>query len=341
MPEPSRPISDSVLCGDSPVFRDFRAALDRAAGSQATLLLQGESGTGKSAAARYVHARSARSAGPLVSVALAALPESLIEAELFGHEQGAFTDARRARVGRIRAAHGGTLVLEDVDLLPKPLQVKLLRVLQERVVEPLGSEQPVAVDVRIVATAAPGLLELVGRRAFRDDLYWRLAVVALELPPLRSRGGDLPTLCAALLPACAARVGLPARALSADALEHLARHSWPGNVRELENALERALVLAPRNGGREEGGVPALDARAFEFVGATQAQDLADLARAVLARGVTLAELERAVLARALEEQRGNASAAARQVGLTRRAFEYRLQSPEAAASSENDGASQ
>ncbi|TAJ09296.1 MAG: hypothetical protein EPO68_15355, partial [Planctomycetota bacterium] len=118
MPDPHRPISEPLLCGDSPVFRDFRAALERAATSQATLLLQGESGTGKSAAARYVHARSARSAGPFVAVALAALPESLIEAELFGHEQGAFTDARRARTGRIRSAHGGTLVLEDVDLLP-------------------------------------------------------------------------------------------------------------------------------------------------------------------------------------------------------------------------------
>jgi DNA-binding NtrC family response regulator len=334
-------MSDPLLSGDSPVFRGFLDALGLAAESQAAVLLWGESGSGKSAAARWIHAHSRCSSGPCVAVSLAALPESLIEAELFGHELGAFTDARRARPGRFRQAHGGTLVLEDIDLLPKPLQVKLLRVLQERVVEPLGAEAPIPVEVRVIATAGPGLAEMVRRRAFRDDLYWRLAVVALEVPPLRARSTDLPALVAALLPTAAARVGVPERAVSPAALQRLAQHGWPGNVRELENALERALVLAPdRAQDRRPAGDPdvPLEPADFAFLGETRAVDLDDIARAILSRGVTLAELEKVVLARALQEHRGNVSAAARQVGITRRALEYRIAAEQAEACAVEQG---
>jgi DNA-binding NtrC family response regulator len=312
-------VSD-FLVGQSEVFRAFATELRQVARSAATVLVEGDSGAGKGAAARAIHALSLRSAGPCVEINLASLAPTLIESELFGHEKGAFTDAREARRGCFRRAEGGTLCLDDVDLLPKMSQVKLLRALQERVVEPLGSEESVPVDVRVVATTNADLRALVESGEFRQDLYYRLAVVPLRVPPLRARLEDLPLLAEHLLAAAARRVGAEARPLSEGALERLAAHSWPGNVRELENALERVVVLAA---GRS--GAP-VEAEELDFLAETTSGAADEVARSALANGLQVADVERAMLHRALEECRGNVSAAARRVGLTRRAFEYRLE---------------
>jgi len=296
-------------------FAGFERALGRAAGSAATVLLRGESGSGKTRAARRLHAASARSTGPFVCVSLAALSPTLIEAELFGHEAGAFTGARRERAGRFRQADGGTLVLEDVDALPLETQAKLLRVVQERVVEPLGSEESIPVDVRIVVTTTVDLAREVAAGRFRSDLYYRLAVLELVVPPLRERIAELGALAGEILGRSAPRLGVGERALSSGALARLRAHAWPGNVRELENGLERVLVL---------GGEGPIDAAELAFLDRSADGVANDLARRALAHGLELRELERALLAVALEEAQGNVSAAARRVGLTRRAFEYR-----------------
>ncbi len=308
---------DPVLVGSSESFRDFLDRMARVAKSDATVLISGESGSGKGLAARALHAASTRASGPFVSIHLAAVTPTLVEAELFGHERGAFTGADRERLGRIRRAHGGTLVLDDVGLLPQEAQVKLLRVLQERQIEPLGSEGPVDVDVRVVATSSEDLAAMTRDGRFREDLYYRLAVVPLMVPPLRARADDLPELVRHLVGRLEERLRVPARALSEGALERLARHPWPGNVRELENALERVMVLGSKGAGE----VPPEE---LDFLDEATDGVARELAVTALAHGLSLEDLSRAVMDRALEEHRGNVSAAARQVGLTRRAFEYR-----------------
>jgi DNA-binding NtrC family response regulator len=315
--------------GGETAWTSFEADLDRVAASglpgpvvPATVLLTGESGAGKSRAARRLHDRSPRAAGPFVAVQLAALASTLIEAELFGHEAGAFTGASGARLGRFELANEGTLVLEGVETLALDLQVKLLRVLQERVVEPLGAEAGRSVDVRVIATSARDLREAVEQGAFREDLYFRLAVVPLSVPPLRTRAGDesFEGLCSGLVAEVAARLGVPVRTLSPEAVDALRAHPWPGNFRELENALERALVL----GGATVPPEAPLNGAHFDFLEETIRGRASELARQALASGVGLDELDAAVMAEALEESRGNVAAAARRIGLSRRAFAYR-----------------
>lgn len=315
----------------SPVFRAFLDTLTTLAQSAATVLLSGEIGAGKSRAARRLHAASTRADGPLVEISLAAVAPTLVESELFGHVPGAFTDAKESRKGCFRRAHGGTLVLEEIDAMPLAAQVKLLRVIQERVVEPLGAEDPVPVDVRLVVASSANLERLVAEGKFREDLYYRLAVVPLEVPPLRARKEDLPALTAEILAARAVRVGVAPRELTAAALERLTEHPWPGNVRELENALERALVLE----GGADGEAGALDAPAFDFLdeGLEGAADW--LAREALARGLGVGDVEAAMIDAALAETRGNMSAAARQLGITRRALEYRVEARKKQADAE------
>lgn len=315
--------------GADPALRAVLRNLELAAQGNATVLILGEHGTGKSLAAALLHQSSPRAAGPLVRLHLGALSPTLIESELFGHERGAFTDAREGRQGAFRRAHGGTVVLDDVGLLPLPSQVKLLRVLQERVVEPVGGERAVPVDLRVVATSAVDLAGEVEAGRFREDLYWRLAVVPLTLPPLRARRGDLPRLVDVLSERVAERLGRAPRGLGSGALERLVAHPWPGNVRELENALERVHALA------EDVSVP-IAPEEFDFLVEGVAGAADELARLALSRGLGAAELEQALLAEALREERGNVSAAARRVGLSRRTFEYRMgrmQEPEGDAS--------
>jgi DNA-binding NtrC family response regulator len=211
-------------------------------------------------------------------------------------------------------------VLDDIEHLPPETQVKLLRVLQERVVDPLGAEAAVPVDVRVVATCGTPLEKVVAAGRFREDLYYRLAVLPLEVPPLRLRLDDLEPLSAELIASVAARVGVAARALAPEALQRLHAHAWPGNVRELENALERVLVL----GSEPETAGQAIAAEEFAFLAQGVAGAADDLARTALSLGLTVDDVTRAMMERALREHRGNVSAAARSVGLTRRAFDYR-----------------
>lgn len=305
--------------GRSPAARALEALLVQVAPGDVPVLLQGESGSGKSAAAREIHRRSPRRDEPCVEIPIGTLAPSLIESELFGHAAGAFTGAQRARAGRFERAGAGTLVLEGVETLAEELQTKLLRVLQERVVEPVGSETSLPLRARVIATAGVDLREAVRTGRFRGDLYYRLAVVVLDLPPLRARAEDLPLFCERILAVAAGRLGLPARSLSAGALERLAQHRWPGNLRELENALERALVLGAGRGGEIEAGE-------FEFLSESRDEALLPLARALLAQGIALPDFERALLAEALRESRGNVLGAARTLGLSRKAFEHRQQ---------------
>lgn len=323
---------DSERAAPPGVWAAFEVALGRVAGAgsgaadpgsdngraPATVLLTGESGSGKSRAARRIHDESPRAGGPFVSVHLAGLSPSLLEAELFGHASGAFTGAVGERPGRFQRASGGTIVLEAIETLEFSLQVKLLRVLQERVVEPVGSESFVPVDVRVIATSARDLRAAVEAGDFREDLYFRLAVVPLMVPPLRQRARDedFASLCGASIQDVARRIGAPPRALGDAALESLADHPWPGNFRELENALERVLVLGERSG--------PISAEEFSFLGESVRGRAHEIAAEAFSAGVGIEELDRAMIEEALHQERGNVSAAARRIGLTRRAFDYR-----------------
>ena len=219
--------------------------LQRVATTETTVLLAGESGTGKELFARALHALSARAAGPFVALNCAAIPEALLENELFGHERGAFTGAHRREPGRFERARGGTLFLDEVGELPLPLQGKLLRVLEERVYERVGGGEPQRADVRLVAASNRDLRAMVDAGALRADLYFRLGVFPLELPPLRERASDVPALARHLLARLAERHRLPPAELTAAGAELLAAQPWPGNVRQLGNVLERALILHP------------------------------------------------------------------------------------------------
>jgi len=215
----------------------------RVAPSDATVLIRGESGTGKELIARALHYASPRAAGPLVKVNCAALAESLLEAELFGHEKGAFTGAVASRKGRFELADGGSIFLDEIGDLPPHLQVKLLRVLQEREFERVGSSRPIKVDVRLLAATHRNLEALVREGRFREDLYYRINVVTIVLPPLRERREDLPPLIEHFLRAFAGKNGKTVRGLTREAREALLRYDYPGNIRELENLMERAVVL--------------------------------------------------------------------------------------------------
>jgi DNA-binding NtrC family response regulator len=234
---------------DAPVHRDpaMAAVLDRAAQlarSDASVLITGESGTGKEVLARHLHAASRRARGPFVALNCAALPETLLESELFGHEKGAFSGAVAARKGKFEQAAGGTLLLDEIGEMDPRLQAKLLRVIQEREVDRLGGTQPVRVDVRLLAATNRDLAAEVQAGRFREDLFFRLTVVTLRVPPLRDRPADIPALAAHFARRFADANGLPRRAIAPAAMALLAAHPWPGNVRELENTLHRAVLLA-------------------------------------------------------------------------------------------------
>src|SRR5262245_36703869 len=232
------------LVGQSEPVQKIRAIIQTAAGSEATVLIQGESGTGKEIIANAIHAQSKRARGPLVKMNCAAVPETLLESELFGHEKGAFTGADRRRIGRFEQADGGTLFLDEVCEMHPRLQAKFLRALQEREIERLGGSPAIPVDVRIIAATNRSLPQAIEAGDLREDLYYRLNVILLQLPPLRERMDDVPLLATHFLRKYAPREGNRVTSIAEEAMNVLLGYPWPGNVRELENALERAVVLA-------------------------------------------------------------------------------------------------
>jgi two-component system response regulator HydG len=291
--------------GRSRRFLDVLRTAETVAPTDSTLLVTGESGTGKEVLAKYVHEVSGRTDGPFVSINCGALPESLLESELFGHTKGSFTGAHRDKQGLFEAAKGGTFFMDEVGEMSPATQVKLLRVLQEREVIPVGSTEPVPVDVRIVAATNRDLEEEIRRGGFRSDLYYRLNVITLHLPPLRDRSEDVPLLASFFLQRFAAGRGRSAPALSQEAVDALAAYDWPGNVRELENALERAAVLTAEG----EIQVATLPSRITER--APQ-----PLVSAALPPNPTLEIVERAYIHWVLQSESGNKTRAAEVLGI-------------------------
>lgn len=306
----------SKLIGTSPAMRQVRELASQVGPAEATVLILGESGTGKELVAELVHAMSPRRDKPLVKVNCAALPGDLLESELFGYVKGAFTGAIKDKPGRFQLAHGGTLFLDEVGELPLGLQAKLLRALQERVVEPLGSVKPVATDVRILAATNRDLRTEAAKGAFREDLYFRLGVLEIKIPPLRERIEDLPELAAHLLAKLGARNKKTVRAVSPAYLDILSRYPWPGNVRELENVLERSVILSRSDTLTPETLPPHLTREASAPVrGAVEPQDAP----------VSFEDAERLAIVSALEANEGHRERTAEALGVSRRTLQYKL----------------
>ena len=315
--------SHAMVVRDPAMAQTVKRA-EQVAGSEASVLIHGESGTGKEVIARHIHRRSRRAGGPFVALNCAAIPDNLLESELFGHEKGAFSGAVARRIGKFEAANGGTLLLDEISEMDVRLQAKLLRALQEREIDRLGGDGPTRVNVRILATTNRDLAKEVSRGNFREDLYFRLNVVALRVPPLRERPGDVAALADHFARRYAEVNGLPYRPVSAAALRRLLSHGWRGNVRELENALHRAVLLAE---GSE------IDVAAIEL-GATGPQ--AELACAMPGGAVsqdgggTLAgrrmdEVEQDLILQTLGHTLGNRTHAATLLGISIRALRNKL----------------
>jgi DNA-binding NtrC family response regulator len=305
------------VIGVSRRILEVMASVEQVAQSHATVLIVGESGTGKELVAKAIHFASPRHAGPYVKVNCAAMPDALLEDELFGHVRGAFTGAISERKGKFEAAGGGTIFLDEIGDLPLHLQPKLLRVLQEREVEPLGSNDIRRVDVRVLAASNRDLRTMVAEGAFREDLYYRLNVIPIAIPPLRERPEDVPVLAEHFLRRFAEQNGRRLRGFTENALARLAAYSWPGNVRELENCIERAVVLAHED---------VIDVGDFVLAGEDQRGVTGSLLDVIMNSELTLDQVERDLIVGALTRCDGNLSKAARALGLTRRALQYRVE---------------
>ncbi|MDP9151181.1 MAG: sigma-54 dependent transcriptional regulator [Myxococcota bacterium] len=298
------------LLGTSPAMQKIYRVAKQVAGSRATVLVTGESGTGKGELARAIHALSPRSAAPFVALHCAALAESLLESELFGHEKGAFTGADRRRLGRFEQANGGTLFLDEIGEISPALQVKLLRLLQERTFERVGGNDTIKVDVRVIAATNRDLAKEVRETRFREDLYYRLNVVQLEMPPLRLRGRDALVLAEHFLRRFCEENQARIEGFTEQARSKIGQHSWPGNVRELENAVERAVVLC-------EGGQIGEEHLPFESA--------PDVRGGVRVPGSTLAEIERDAILKTLDAVGGSTARAAEILDISVRTIQYRL----------------
>jgi DNA-binding NtrC family response regulator len=310
------------MVGESPEMARAYDLITRVAGSEATVLITGESGTGKELAAKAIHARSARAEGPFIAINCAAMPEPLLESELFGHTKGAFTDAHQSRRGVFLKAAGGTLFLDEIGEMPMGMQVKLLRALQERTVRPVGGDSEVAFDTRIVAATNRDLDHEVSEGRFRADLFYRINVVCVELPPLRARGRDILTLANHLLARCQPH-GQRVVGFTSAVVDALLSYSWPGNVRELQNSLERAIALATFDHLRLED----LPERIRSPRGGATASDAVNPEELI-----TAAELERRYIAHVMATVKGNKTVAARILGLDRRTVYRKMRQPEPCA---------
>jgi len=315
-----------LIYRDEAMARVVRLA-QQIAPSEASVLITGESGTGKEVLARYVHARSHRARAPFISVNCAAIPETLLESELFGHEKGAFTGAVGRRIGKFEESSGGTLLLDEISEMEPRLQSKLLRALQERVIDRVGGSKPVPVDIRIIATSNRNLTEAVREGTFREDLLFRLNVINLKIPPLRERPADVAELAQYFAKKYATANGQPVRPLSAEARRTLAVNRWPGNVRELENTIHRAVLLA----SGDEIGAEAILAPDGERL--DKARTLPAVAHAALAAeqvtrtlvGRTVAEVERDLILETLKHCLGNRTHAANILGISIRTLRNKL----------------
>ena len=316
------------MIAEDPAMRAVIAMAEQVAPSEASILITGESGSGKEIVARHVHQKSRRSSKPFISVNCAAIPENLLESELFGHEKGAFTGALARRIGKFEEANGGTLLLDEISEMDTRLQAKLLRAIQEREIDRVGGSQPVRVDIRILATSNRDLVQSVRDGTFREDLLYRLNVVNLRLPPLRERPGDILPMAEFFIRKYAAANGLPPRILSAEARRRLLGHRWPGNVRELENAMHRAVLLASGD-IIEEGAVRLPDGQPLgpSDAGARAAQVAATTAEAISRSfvGQTVAAMEQQLIIDTLEHCFGNRTHAANILGISIRTLRNKL----------------
>jgi two-component system response regulator AtoC len=301
------------IVGDSPVMKEIFEIVQQVAPTRATILLGGESGTGKEVIAKAIHQLSPRAKQPMITVHCAALSATLLESELFGHERGAFTGAHERRTGRFEQAQGGTLFLDEIGEIDASIQVKLLRFLGERTFERVGSNKTLTADVRLIAATNKNLEELVKAGKFREDLFFRLRVMEINLPPLRDRTDDIPLLAQKFLREFAAENGKLVNDFTADALQLLMNHPWPGNVRELRTAIEHAVVLC--RGDR----IAARDLPPSVRAGRTAETQL------LQRNDLTVKEAEKQLVVRALKETNGNRTRAAKKIGMSRRTFHRKL----------------
>jgi DNA-binding NtrC family response regulator len=321
---------ERMLVGTSHEMRQLQHVIRIVAGRRATVLITGETGTGKELAARALHLAGNRRNAPMVAVNCSALPETLLESELFGHVRGAYTGAFQNRIGRFEQAQGGTLFLDEIGELPMDLQTKLLRVLQEREIQRLGSSETIKVDIRVVAATNCDLPRRIEQGKFREDLFYRLNVVPLEMPPLRRRTGDVPLLASHFVEGFCRSEGLPLKALLRETVDHLCEYSWPGNVRQLENAVEMAVALSDERRTLTPSDFPfaaPLPARAAE--GCAPLVSVPDCG---LDFDRTVAIIERSILEQALRKTGGNKKAAADMLRLKRTTLSAKVRTLEPAA---------
>jgi len=301
------------LMGKSLSMMKIFELIKNVANSPSTILISGETGTGKEMVARAIHFNSIRAGKPFIKMNCAALPEGLIESELFGHEKGAFTGAVKSSIGRFEQANGGTLLLDEISEIPPAIQAKLLRVIQERELERLGSGQTIPIDVRIIATSNRDLKKEVSERRFRDDLYFRLQVIPIDVPPLRKRLDDIPILSDYFLQKYCHREGVPLKVLSDKVIKYFMSYAWPGNVRELENYIERAVVVSNSQ---------ELKVSDFPMEIAIGIGGFTDTEQAA---GTTIAEMEKRLIFKTLEANNYNKAQAAEVLGITPRTLRNKL----------------